>query len=969
MRAVPSARLVWPMLAILTIAAGLALQLPIVVTDIANREVSMLLGLAVMAFGCVVALPGQPVWSPPNLVLGGVLVLGAPVAVALADQPLSVSVALLLMGLSSLALCRSRFEGRMIAVLPAVALGALAMVMILEPWHDRPIRHPWLDFVGDLPLLAELALLLAAAAAITRSWYFAVPLSGGMPAWFGLLCGALSAALAVGGWQFLQDTELRNQRNRAVEHELALEVLVRSRFELKLKALQRLADRWTGRAWLKTPAMQQDLDAYTRDFTGIAGIAILGADRTIVAASGDKRALPLETPAITMLVQECLDHGTVRTSPPIDVDSVVHRVIAMPLALGPDAGAGVLVVDHELKPTLTELLGDFVSVFEVEIYDGSVLLFEFDAESGPSLKGPGTDGAVIDRLWTFKAQPFGSGSSATTQGPLPLVLLGSGLLSALLVGTTILFAQSSARRARTALEARGQLEALLDATDQVAIIATDLSGDITVFNAGAETLIGRRASQVLGTETPLFMLAPHEREALEKNHPNLAFRALIDALRGDRMHLHTWAVQRSDGAIRRVSIAASSWTGPDGTPLGHLIVAVDMTDQVAALEEATSARENAERANAAKSQFLANVSHEIRTPMSAILGYADALLDPATSDVERDECVRVIRRNGNHLLGIINDILDISKIEAGRMTVECIEVRPVQLIDDVVALIRGRMLAKGLDLRVEADASASTLVVTDPLRVRQVLMNLVANSIKFTESGSVSIRARVTAEGDSGELEFIVSDTGIGMSKEQVDRLFRSFEQGDASTSRKFGGTGLGLAISHKLVELLGGSIEVMSEIGVGSTFTIHIPIGLPRTNAQTHSLANCRILLAEDGPDNARLLAALLRKTGAIVTVANDGAEAIEAVENAGIGGFDVVLMDLQMPGVDGYEACRRLRALGVVSPIVALTGNAFEEDRDRCLASGFDQYAVKPIPRDQLFQLCEDAMKPPRGPSVGGG
>ncbi|MDI9411933.1 MAG: hypothetical protein QM519_10435, partial [Bacteroidia bacterium] len=273
MLAAPSARLVWPTLAVLAIAAGLALQLPFVVPATVHRDVATLLGLAVMAFGCVVALPRQPLWSPPNLVLGGVLVLGAFLAALLADQPLSASVALLLLGLSSLASCRSRFEGRMVAVLPAVALGALALVMILEPWHDRPLRHPWLDFVGDLPLVAELALLLAATAAITRSWYFAVPLSGGMPGWFGLLCGALSAALAVGGWQFLQDTELRNQRNRAAEHELALEVLVRSKFELNLKAFQRLADRWTGRAWLKTPAMQQDLDSYARDFTGIVGIA------------------------------------------------------------------------------------------------------------------------------------------------------------------------------------------------------------------------------------------------------------------------------------------------------------------------------------------------------------------------------------------------------------------------------------------------------------------------------------------------------------------------------------------------------------------------------------------------------------------------------------------------------------------------------------------------------------------------
>jgi CheY-like chemotaxis protein len=248
-------------------------------------------------------------------------------------------------------------------------------------------------------------------------------------------------------------------------------------------------------------------------------------------------------------------------------------------------------------------------------------------------------------------------------------------------------------------------------------------------------------------------------------------------------------------------------------------------------------------------------------------------------------------------------------------------------------------------------------------------MNLVANSIKFTESGTVSLRASVKADGSSSELLFTVADTGIGMSQEQVARLFRSFEQGDASTSRKFGGTGLGLAISHKLVDLLGGSIEVTSAPGSGSTFTVRIPVGLPWASAQSQSLAGCRILLAEDGPDNARLLAALLRKAGAIVTIANDGAAAIEAVSHAGLDGFDIVLMDLQMPGVDGYEACRRLRALGMAAPIIALTGNAFEEDRDRCLAIGFDQYAVKPIPREQLLQLCEDAMKGRGRPPQGGG
>jgi len=387
------------------------------------------------------------------------------------------------------------------------------------------------------------------------------------------------------------------------------------------------------------------------------------------------------------------------------------------------------------------------------------------------------------------------------------------------------------------------------------------------------------------------------------------------------------------------------------------------------------ARGQAEAANRAKSEFLANMSHEIRTPMAAILGFADLLLDPAQPDIDRLDCIQTIRRNGDHLMALINDILDLSKIEADRMTVERVECSPAAVIAEVASLLRSRAMAKGLSLEVEYATPLPESIASDPTRIKQIVLNLAGNAIKFTDSGGVRVIVRFSTESDGtqGKLTVEVVDTGIGMSADQIAQAFNAFTQADNSMARRFGGTGLGLAISRRLARMLGGDISVSSTPGEGSAFTATILVGLieggvlvhPSTESRavTVSLSpdrpvapvrldGARILLAEDGPDNQRLISFHLRKAGAAVTLADNGRAAVRlALEAPNETPFDVVLMDMQMPELDGYGATRHLRANGYRLPIIALTAHAMTGDREKCLAAGCDDYTTKPIERARLL------------------
>jgi PAS domain S-box-containing protein len=406
--------------------------------------------------------------------------------------------------------------------------------------------------------------------------------------------------------------------------------------------------------------------------------------------------------------------------------------------------------------------------------------------------------------------------------------------------------------------------------------------------------------------------------------------------------------------------------------------AAQLATKTAELEHARAA---SEAANRSKSEFLANMSHEIRTPMTAILGYSDLLANPSLSTEDRLDGVQRIRQNGRHLLAILNDILDISKIEAGKMTVERIECRVPEIVTEIAALMRPRAVEKGLDLRVEFAGRVPATVRSDPTRLRQILMNLMGNAIKFTERGSVRLLVgmqRLAPESCS-RIVFEVVDTGIGMGREQIASLFKPFTQGDPSMARRFGGTGLGLIISRRLAEMLGGTISVTSQPGQGTTFRVEIETGpldgvgmilpiegaelLPpddappghdaRSGVGGDLLAGVRILLADDARDNRKIVSYHLRRAGATVDLAENGRMATDAVLSAAasLQGYDIVLMDMQMPELDGFAATRCLREGGFLRPIIALTAHAMTGDREQCLAAGCDDYATKPIDPQQLL------------------
>ena len=390
---------------------------------------------------------------------------------------------------------------------------------------------------------------------------------------------------------------------------------------------------------------------------------------------------------------------------------------------------------------------------------------------------------------------------------------------------------------------------------------------------------------------------------------------------------------------------------------GHLVVLRDVTDYLAATEAARAAA-------VAKSQFLANMSHEIRTPMNGVLGHAQHLAELGL-DAEQRSVVDDILRSGEALLQVLDDVLDFSKLEAGKLRIDSAPFEPRALADDLVVLLGPKARENGIALETEIDAGVPFWLVGDAGRIRQVLVNLGGNAVKFTKQGRVVLRVRCDAiEAAVATLRFEVSDTGIGIPASALETIFDAFTQADASTTRRFGGTGLGLSISRELVQRMGGELGVSSEVGRGSSFWFVLPLPVcaaplvsPRERFAARSTAGraLRVLAAEDNPVNQRVLRRLLERLGCSVDLASDGAEAVSRLES---GEYDLVLMDCQMPGIDGFEATRRIRSLAGSKariPIVAVTAHALEGDRERCLAAGMDDYVTKPLRPDSLARIVE--------------
>jgi len=413
------------------------------------------------------------------------------------------------------------------------------------------------------------------------------------------------------------------------------------------------------------------------------------------------------------------------------------------------------------------------------------------------------------------------------------------------------------------------------------------------------------------------------------------------------------------------------------------------TELAEARDAAAAARDAALVAAESKSRFLANISHEIRTPLNGMLGMTELLIDTPLNGQQRTFAETALR-SGRSLLSLLNDVLDFSKNEAGGLGLESIVFEPREVVSGVADLHRYGATEKGLTFFCQVDPDVPRRAIGDPARLRQILNNVLGNAVKFTRQGGVTIRVgSVTADGTDEarapassakrvRLRFVVRDTGMGIDRAALDRLFRPFSQADESTTRRFGGTGLGLAISRQLAEAMGGSIVVESEAGAGSSFICELPFGLAEAGADTpdtlsalsappppptNSLHGLRVLVAEDNPVNKAIAAAMLERLGVGVTIASDGEQAVKiCLEDD----FDVVLMDCHMPGIDGFEATRHIRAAGMTElPIIAVTADVLDGDRERCLSFGMNDYLPKPFAQNELRAVLErwaDAGGPER-------
>ena len=484
------------------------------------------------------------------------------------------------------------------------------------------------------------------------------------------------------------------------------------------------------------------------------------------------------------------------------------------------------------------------------------------------------------------------------------------------------------------------------------IFTCDMEGRLTSINKAGERISGYRREEIMGMKASAFPSTPEGTGVID---------GALERLRTGEPVTFEMEQAGKDGALRFMEVSAHVVRHPGREPEVEAI-ARDISERKRAEAELQQAKAAAEAASRAKSQFLANMSHEIRTPLNGLMGMTELALETDLSAEQRDY-LATVQTSAEALLEIINEILDFSKIESGRMLLDPAPFELAPLVEEALRPLAVRAARKGVAFDVQISAAARPWFLGDAVRLRQVLVNLAGNAVKFTERGRVRVEVEAAGAGESGvELRFAVEDTGIGIPREKHEQIFEAFVQVDGSMTRRYGGTGLGLAISSRLVALMGGCLWVESEPGRGSIFRFTVKLGLAvpppaqapaRKPAAAATERRLRVLLVEDNAVNQRLARLLLEKQGHTVTVAGDGREALRALESEP---FDLVLMDVQMPHMDGLEATRAIRErekeTGRRVPVVAMTAHALKGDRERCLEAGMDGYISKPIRADELLE-----------------
>jgi PAS domain S-box-containing protein len=517
-----------------------------------------------------------------------------------------------------------------------------------------------------------------------------------------------------------------------------------------------------------------------------------------------------------------------------------------------------------------------------------------------------------------------------------------------------------------------KLQAVLDAATQVSIIATDAEGLITVFNSGAERMLGYSAAEMVGKQTPVFLHLDAETRARGEElsahfgRPIEGFAVFVEQARQETFEEREWTYVPKDGHQITVSLTVTALRTL-GQITGFLGVATDITERRQTQMELLQAKETAEAATRARSEFLANMSHEIRTPMNGILGMTSLLLDSELSNGQRHQA-EAISKSGESLLSIINDILDFSKIEAGKLSFETLDFDLHEAVEGCLELLAQRAQSKGLELACLVESNVPARLRGDPGRLRQILTNFVSNAIKFTERGEVVVKVSVAEQTDADALlRFEVRDTGIGIPAEVQGRLFQAFSQADASTSRKYGGTGLGLAISQQLVEIMQGQSGIKSTPGHGSTFWFTARLGRQPDGASGHpivrgDLVNLHVLIVDDNETNREILQHQTRAWQMRPGIARSGCEAFGELRKARATGdpYQVVLLDLHMPGTNGLELASQIRGERGLADVrlVLLSSTGGRLNAGELKAAGIDDCLVKPIKQSLLFDCLATLM-----------
>lgn len=513
--------------------------------------------------------------------------------------------------------------------------------------------------------------------------------------------------------------------------------------------------------------------------------------------------------------------------------------------------------------------------------------------------------------------------------------------------------------------AEDELQNLRTAVDQSAntVVITDPSGRIEYANPAFEKSTGYTMEEVIG----------HNPRVLKSGEQDAVFyHRLWASISSGEIWRGQFHNRRKDGTLYWESATISPVLNALGEVMHYIAIKEDITERKALEANLLEALERAKAANQAKSDFLAVMSHELRTPLNGVLGFAELLSDTPLNE-EQQDYARTIRSSGNHLLDVVNDILDFSSLEKGRMILEAARVSVLDLVESSIVSIQKPATDKGLEFLWTIDPAAPSQIVGDERRIRQILINLLGNAVKFTSKGSVSLRVAMSTGTETATLDFSVEDTGPGLSEEMLGLIFRPFTQADTTLHRQFEGTGLGLAISQRLAKGMGGQISVVSDPGRGSRFTLHLPVSRPAAAPPESLAANgpldampvpphrC-VLVVEDDPSNRALAGKMLDSIGYRAEFSTNGKEAVAAFAPDK---YAAILMDMQMPVMDGLEATRIIRdieaSLGGHAPIVALTANVMPGDSDRCFAAGMDAFISKPFKRETLAAKLAEVIQGP--------